>query len=129
MNRNTVIAAIIAALLSMPGQAQKTSRAEVLFESARQKETLEGDLKGAIELYRKAAAEAGKDRATGAQALLHLAQCYEKQGNAESRGIYERLVRDYAGQKDAWATARARLSGIQPSAHGEIALRKVWIGY
>ncbi|MBI3698370.1 MAG: hypothetical protein HY238_26470, partial [Acidobacteria bacterium] len=48
MNTTTVFATLLAALLSVPGQAQKSSRAEVLLESARQKETLEGDLKGAI---------------------------------------------------------------------------------
>src|SRR5688572_27799585 len=101
------------------------AQSDVTLQRAIRKETVEGDLKGAIDLYRKAAAEAGKDRITGAQALLHLAQCYEKQGNAEARAIYERLVRDYTDQKDAVATARARLGGNAKQSRG-IVSRQVW---
>ena len=103
------------------------AQSDVTLQRAIRKETVEGDLKGAIELYRKAAAEAGKDRTTGAQALLHLAQCYEKQGSAEARAIYERLVREYGDQRDAVATARARL-GRNESAATVKGDRPVWTG-
>lgn len=102
------------------------AQADVTLRKAIRKEAVEGDLKGAIDLYRRAAAEAGKDRATAAQALLHLAQCYEKQGNTEARRIYERLVREYPDQAESAAVARKRL-GDRNTSHAASA-RQVWTG-
>lgn len=103
------------------------AQSDVTLQRAIRKETVEGDLKGAIDLYRKAVSEAGKDRNTAAQALLHLAQCYEKQGNAEARAIYERVLREYADQKEAVSMARARL-GRNASSAGAKGDRVVWTG-
>ena len=68
----------MAALFVAPAQSQKSGRAEILFESARQKETLEGDLKGAIEQYRKIARTS--DRALAAKALLRWAAVEREAG-------------------------------------------------
>ena len=80
------------------GQSQATRPAEVQLKAALHKEQVEGDLKGAIEQYKKIAAQPGAGRATVATALLRMGQCYEKLGNAEARTAYERLVRDFADQ-------------------------------
>ncbi|MBL8291772.1 MAG: PD40 domain-containing protein, partial [Bryobacterales bacterium] len=101
------------------------AQADVTLRKAIRKETVEGDLKGAIDLYRRVAAEAGKDRATAAQALLHLAQCYEKQGNLEARRIYERLVREYPDQREAAMSARTRLGESTKPASGGVMQRFV----
>jgi hypothetical protein len=48
-------------------------------------------------------------RKTAAEALVHMGQCYEKLGDAESRKAYERVLREYGDQKEAAMVARARL--------------------
>lgn len=82
-----------------------------LFEKALVKERSEGNLKEAIQLYQRAAASAGKDRALAAKALIEEGECYRKLGDAEARKLFERVVRDYSDQKEAVALARARLGG------------------
>ena len=100
------------------------AQADVTLQRAMRKETLEGDLKGAIALYEKTVAEAKSDRATAAKALIRMAECHTKLGDAEARNIYERVLRDYADQKEAATTARARLGAASPM-KGD---RAVWTG-
>src|SRR5262245_32232603 len=70
-------------------------KANELLEAGLTKETIEGDLKGAIALYEQAVKEAGANRALSARAQLRLAGAYQKQGAEEARVIYERLARDF----------------------------------
>jgi Tol biopolymer transport system component len=97
-----------------------------LYQRALVKERSEGKLEEAIQLYRRAADTAGKDRALAAKALVQLAACYEKLGNTESRKIYERVVNEFAEQKETVALARARLEHAQTSR--AVATRQVWTG-
>jgi outer membrane protein assembly factor BamD (BamD/ComL family) len=117
----------IAALLFVPARAQNL---EADLQRAIQKETVSGDLKAAIEDYRKIADRAGANKTLAAQALLHMAECHQKLGDAEARAIYERIVRDFGDQKDvaALATARILQSTTGASARGGFALsnRVVW---
>ncbi len=107
--------------------AQGTSQAEKLFASAQHKEVTEGDLKGAIEQYKKIAE--GTDRAMAAQALVRMAGCFQKLGDAEARATYERVVRLFADQPGPFADARARLAMLgSPSAPSAKATRQVWSG-
>src|SRR5437773_7727980 len=73
--------------------AQKPQTAETLLQTAIKKELVDGDLKGAIEQYKKVV-QSG-NRPIAAQALLHMAACYQKLGDAEGRKIYERIVREF----------------------------------
>src|SRR5687768_12089453 len=103
-----VAAAAVAAgsLLAQPGTIQSTQD-EIALRAAMEKETVQGDLKGAIEQFKKIAQS--KNRSIAARALVRMAECYEKLGNVESRKIYEHVVKDFADQKEAVAVARARL--------------------
>lgn len=102
------------------------AQADVTLQKAILKETVEGDLKGAIELYNKALGQAGKDRATAAQALLRMGECHEKLGNAEARKAYERLVKEFGDQKEA-SQARARLAALSPApGAGGVETRMLW---
>jgi Tol biopolymer transport system component len=94
------------------GQNPATRPAEVQLKAALHKEQVEGDLKGAIEQYKKIVAQPGAGRATVATALLRMGQCYEKLGNAEARTAYERLVRDFGDQAEIVAQARVRLAAL-----------------
>src|SRR5512140_1136792 len=97
----------VIAVMLVAAAPQRNGQADVLFERAVQKETADGDLKGAIEMYRKLAA--GANRAVAAKALIRMGQCYEKLGDADARKAYERVVREFADQKDAVAEAHRRL--------------------
>ena len=98
---------------------------EVALQRAIQKETVSGDLKAAIQEYKKIAANAGGNRAVAAKALVHMAECYQKMGDAEARKIYEQVVREYADQKETVTLARARLGQSGPHPAGIVA-RQVW---
>jgi len=90
----------------------KDNKAEVALQAAIKTETVDGNLKGAIEQYKKIAAQPGAGRAVVATALLRMGQCYEKLGNAEARTAYERLVREFADQAEQAQAARARLAAL-----------------
>ena len=109
--------------------AQKASRPEVALEAAAKKELVEGDLKGAIDLYQRMVTQYSRsDRAAVAKALLRMGQCYEKLGSAEARKAYERVLKEYGDQKDALNEARARLAAIGAAAPGTLTTRQVWAG-
>ncbi|HUQ94099.1 MAG TPA: hypothetical protein VM120_20630 [Bryobacteraceae bacterium] len=120
----TGLAAVL--LTAVPLAAQKPEAAESLLQSAIKKEVVDGNLAGAIEGYKKALVAAKGNRPVAARALVQMAECYQKLGDAQSRAIYDQVVRDYADQKDAVAKARVRLGGIaQP---GRQTNTLVWSG-
>jgi len=99
---------------SLANQA-KDNKAEVALQAAIKTETVDGNLKGAIEQYQKIAAQPGAGRATVATALLRMGQCYEKLGDAqakEARAAYERVVREFGDQAGIVAQARTRLAAL-----------------
>ncbi|MBL8296089.1 MAG: PD40 domain-containing protein, partial [Bryobacterales bacterium] len=101
---------VVAALLA-PLMAQKP---DVDLQRAIQKETVSGDLKAAIEEYRKIVVRSGSDRGVAAKALVRMAECFQKLGDAEAQKILERVVREYTDQKDPADQARARLALLRP---------------
>src|SRR4051794_29950093 len=102
----------VALLMAVPLAAQKPEAAETLLQTAIKKEVVDGNLTGAIEGYKKALAAAKGNRSVAAKAMVRMAECYQKLGDGQSRAIYERVVRDYADQKEAVALARARLAPL-----------------
>ncbi|UCF37499.1 MAG: PD40 domain-containing protein [Acidobacteriota bacterium] len=100
---------------------------EFALRAAMETETVEGDLKSAIEQYQEIAASS--DRAIAVKALVRMAGCYEKLGVAQARVIYEQVIRDYADQPDSVATAQARLETLRTAIVDEerLALRQVWL--
>lgn len=103
----TRIALVILALTLAAG-ALAAQDLERLFKAAVNTEQVDGNLTSAIEQYKKVAA--GSNRALAAQALVRMAEAYQKLGDAESTQIFQRVVREFADQKEAVAAARARLS-------------------
>src|SRR4051812_2215308 len=118
------IAVSIVAALLIPATAPAQKNPEVALRAAMETETVKGDLKSALEQYRKIA-QSGI-RPLAAQALLHMAECYQKLGDTQSRGVYERILKDYAEQKEAVAIARARLGG--GASNSGIVTRQMWTG-
>src|SRR5579863_3923960 len=103
--------------------AQKPQAPETLLQTAIKKEVVDGDLKGAIEQYKKVA-QSGV-RPLAAQALVHMAECYQKLGDNESQKIYEQVLREYADQKEAVALARAKL-GVAAASNPGGTTRQLW---
>jgi tetratricopeptide (TPR) repeat protein len=100
---------VLVMAIAMAAPAQ-TGDIEVMLQRAIRTESVEGDLKSAIDLYKKIIARAATNRSAAAKALLRLGQCYEKLGDAEAQQSYERLVREFADQKDQAQQAQARLA-------------------
>lgn len=112
-------------LFALCAAAQQPSSAETLLQSGIKKETVDGNLAGAIEDYRKAVSAARSDRPLAARALFHLAQCYRKQGDAQAKATLERIVREFSDQPFA-AQARAQLAALAgPSNAGGMRLQKL----
>jgi Tol biopolymer transport system component len=119
--------AIAALLAVVPLAAQKPEAADTLMQTAIKKEVVDGNMAAAIEGYKKALAAAKGNRVIAAQALVHMAECYQKLGDAEALKIWEQIVREYGDQREAVATARARLGGKGGTDSG-IVTRQVWTG-
>src|SRR5687768_16683983 len=107
MKRLVMLTLAFGTTATMLALAQAPRSIEAQFKAAQHAEEVEGDIKKAIQQYRQIAL--GGDRAVVVRALIRMADCYQKLGDAEARNIYERIVRDYADQKEAAVLARARL--------------------
>ena len=108
--------------------AQAPRSIEAQFKAAQHAEEVEGDLRKAIEQYRQIA-QSG-DRAAAARALIRMAECHQKLGDAEAKSIYERIVRDYGDQQQALLEARNRLVelGARKDTDLHVVARQIWIG-
>src|SRR5215208_1933902 len=125
MTRTAVAVLVTLALASATPGAQDAER---LFKAAMNAELVEGDLRSAIEQYRKVAESA--PRPLAAQALLRMAESYQKLGDREARAVYERIVRECGDQRDTAEAARTRLSAFRSTASDPIVqtTRLVWAG-
>jgi Tol biopolymer transport system component len=97
------------------------------FKAAVNTETVDRNCKAAIEQYRQVAA--GSNRPLAAQALLRMADCYQRLGDVQAQQIYQRLITEFRDQRDAAAVARARL-GTTSSGNRDagIVTRQLWTG-
>lgn len=128
--RYTLARLAIVAALAVPLWASQAATGAALFEQALAKERIDGNLPAAIALYEQVVRESAADRALAARALVQIGLCYEKLGRDEARRAYERLIREFADQKDAVDQARTRLAALQPPAIPSTAMttRQLWAG-
>src|SRR5690349_19695646 len=110
-------------VVATPVLAQKGSE---LFERALVKERSAGDYQGAIRLYQEILRKHTADRPLIAKTLIQLGQCYERQGNADARKLYDRVVREFADQRAMASVAQERLAALVPMPVAALAIRKVW---
>src|SRR5438045_7873775 len=122
--RFLIVAMMLACVVRPMAQS---SSAKALLEAARKAEVVDGDLKLAIQKYQHVVDVAGSDRAVAARALLRMAECYQKLGDAEAQKIFARVVREYADQTEAVAAARARLGSEVPGNSSAPVSRRVWV--
>jgi Tol biopolymer transport system component len=104
--------AIALTLLLVGGAAADGRKAAELMREAEIKDSVLGDVTGAIALYQRAVAESADDRATAARALLALGAAEQKIGDPAARDSYEQVVRGFGDQKEYAATARTRLAAM-----------------
>ena len=123
MKTTSLALVVTVAVLSATVMAQQTRQPEVALQAAIRTETIDGDLRAAIRQYEAIAR--GADRGAAAQALLRMADCYQKLGDTQARSTYQRLVRDFAEQAQAVATARVRLNESS-SSNAAVVARQLW---
>jgi Tol biopolymer transport system component len=111
---------IIVCLLTVGGLvAQQRRQQDIDLQAAIRTETVDGDLQAAIKRYNEIVSKYGKtDRAVAAQALVHVAECYQKLGSAQAQTVYAQIVRDYADQTEAVAAVRARTAATAAGGDG-----------
>ena len=118
-------AMFMSAALTASTTLRAQARPQTELRAAIELEENKGDVAGAIERYKRLA-QSG-DRAVAAQALLRLANAYQRLGDVQARSVYERVLRDFADQKDVVSQAAGRLEQLQGPARRSPATRQVWI--
>ena len=112
--------------LALAAATTRAQEQERLFKAAMNTELVDGDLKAAIEQYQKVAE--GGNRALAAQALVRMAECYRKLGDAQAQAVYRRIARDFGDQADEVALARSRLAEAGAPVSAARGDRAVWTG-
>jgi hypothetical protein len=111
---------IIPVFLALPLSAQTPAQT---FTKAKLMEVNEGDIKGALALYRKVAGDPSSADALKARALYRQGLCLIKLADyAGARGVFERLVKDYA-RTDPGVQAKLMLRSLGASEKGMTAPR------
>jgi uncharacterized protein (TIGR03435 family) len=127
IHKGAIAVLMTIAPVAAPVPAQRPQAPETLLQTGIKKETVDGDLTGAIEIYKKAVEGAGGTGPVAAMALLHMADCNQKLGDvAEAQKIYARIVREFADQKAAALEARKRLRSERDAPVVAVSSRRVW---
>src|SRR5262249_29806938 len=124
------------ATVALLGSGVVAQSGSELLSQALTKERTEGKLNEAIALYQRISSEFAADHALAAKALVQMGHAYEKLGMSDARKAYNRVVRDYADQRELAAEAGARIAALdralasapaKGAASGLVA-RQVWAG-
>jgi hypothetical protein len=86
--------------------------AREVYQRALVQEQGAGNLRQAIDLYERAAKDAGQDRTLAAKALVHAAGCYGKLGEPKAAELYAEVVRGYPEQRESVAAAQTALTTL-----------------
>ncbi len=122
--------------LSIVGISQKTEDPGVILRSAIEKEEVDGDLKGAINLYQKVI-DLSQDKALKAKAQLRIGLCYEKLGQKntkQAQDAFQRVIENYPMQSDEVKIAKGKLSillkaqAVTKKDSKELRIRKIYDG-
>jgi len=120
---------LVLALISLAGAGFQSSAD--LFQKALRLERSEGDLKGALAVY-KQIVEKNDDEALAAQAQFRLGVCLEKLGRAEARAAFQLVVDRYPRQTETVREAREKIAvlagaeTIKPEIPSDFSLRRIW---
>jgi Tol biopolymer transport system component len=104
-----VLASLLFGAATRPRDNEK---AETLLQRAIQKQVSDGDLDGAILLYRKVIAAPDVTRAVASTALARLGQCLEWLDGGEAQKVYQQILEDFPERSETVDVARARLAAL-----------------
>jgi Tol biopolymer transport system component len=110
--QNSLVAALVLILL-ITGPVIAQTEPEELLESGVYMEEVEGNLEGAIAVFKRIIDEFPSNRSVAARALLHLGSSYEKLGNQRAEQAYQRLISEFGDQEVMVSEARLRLQRIR----------------
>ncbi len=103
-----------------------------LFEKALYTEEVKGELQNAIDLYQQILNNNPENRQVTAKSLFQMGMCYEKLGSQEAKKAYQRIIQEFADQKEVVTEARTRLAALEkpvgPAVAKGIVVRQVWSG-
>jgi len=126
--------AVLGVLLSIVGSARQADDPGVLLRAAIEKEEVDGDLQGAIDLYKEIIVKYGGNRAIAAKAQLRIGMCCEKLGLSEAQNAYQKVVENYPDQAEEVKMAKEKLSILQKvkvlveKGEKELKLSKIYTG-
>jgi Tol biopolymer transport system component len=125
MRRQLLLTLLTAAALCLSAADRPR---EVQLQQALDLMQTKGDLRGAIKLLEEVSKST--DRNLAARSLLYLGDCRHKLGQQEASKPYDRVIRDFADQREVVAEAQARLAAMkQPvPVRSGIITRQVWTG-
>ncbi|MHC4111671.1 MAG: tetratricopeptide repeat protein [Planctomycetota bacterium] len=110
----TIIFLLAVGLLSSVAPAKTAS---VLLQEGLYAEEIEGDLDGAIQIYKQVVSESKKTQRAAAQATYRIGMCYLKKGEKAKAAIqFSNLVSKFPGQKAFISRAQGHLAKLKPSA-------------
>ena len=125
----TFLLTIALLVIATTSNAQQ-KKAEKLYQQALYEMEGMGNYAKAIELFNQLVTQYPKEKPIAAKALLHLGSCYEKLGNTEAKRAYERIVRDFADQKQVVTEAKSRLVALGNAGNNKekpaMTTRQVW---
>lgn len=115
MTRTVVASVFLCIALTLSADAQRSTparQAEAALGAAIHQDEVEGNLQAAIAAYKNVLSRFGSNRKVAAEAQYRLGLAYESLGDAQARQAYERVVREFADQKDVATDAGRRLAAI-----------------
>ena len=114
--KTVILIIFLGVCLSIVGMSQKTEDPGVLLRSAIEKEEVDGDLQGAIDLYQQIIKKFGGNFVIAAKAQLRIGFCHEKLGQKSvklAQDAFQKVINNYPQQSDEVRIARKRLSRLQ----------------
>ncbi len=126
----SLVGAILA--ISSVTLTQQTNKAENLYQDALMQMEGRGSYSKAMEIFGRIAKEFPGNRRLCALSHFQIGACYEKLGKSEAQKAYERVIKDYADQREVVAEARSRLLALQNTSRSvkqpELNVRQMWTG-
>jgi Tol biopolymer transport system component len=104
---------ILGSSVSFTASARQSEDPAVLLRAAIEKEEVDGDLQGAIAVYKQIVDRHSGRAAVAAKAQLRIGICFEKLGNAEAVKAYEAVLNRFPKEADVVAEARGRLASLR----------------
>lgn len=101
------------AVAALATGARQSEDPAVMLRAAIEKEEVDGDLQGAIALYKQIVERHSGQAAVAAKAQLRIGICYEKLGNTEAVKAYEAVLSRFPKEAEAVAEARGRLAALR----------------